>query len=237
LFTWGRWKKLSSTRPLDAAFFKRHEDDISSNQRDRSRSSPGFTFRLAPDRPHSHAHAQCGLFESRRSSDAVRLRPGWRRRAAIRHRAVRTKGALSTKTAKLMVFKLVDAPAKTRRRFGRIDSQHPSGPAGSSHGGHLSGRAARGSVAPRKMACRAAVGFIFVGSRPSTRAPANCPRWPMPRTKLGTTASTSRKRLRGDDKFHSGGSGGRACGLGRAGTPIDREAALAAFPPCGGWNH
>jgi hypothetical protein len=30
-----------------------------------------------------------------------------------------------------------------------------------SHGGHLSGRAARGSVALRKMACRPAVGFIF----------------------------------------------------------------------------
>jgi hypothetical protein len=47
-----------------------------------------------------------------------------------------------------------------------------------SHGGHLSGRAARGSVALRKMACRPAVGFIFVGSRPSTRAHVLV--WPCP---------------------------------------------------------
>ena len=32
--------------------------------------------------------------------------------ATVRHRTVRTKGALSAKTAKLMVFKLVDAAAK-----------------------------------------------------------------------------------------------------------------------------
>ena len=51
-----------------------------------------------------------------------------------------------------------------------------------SHGGHLSGRAARGSVALRKMACRPAVGFIFVGSRPSTRAPVLV--WPMPSRRL-----------------------------------------------------
>ena len=35
----------------------------------------------------------------------------------VRHRTVRTKGALSTKTAKLMVFKLVTAAAKTWRRL------------------------------------------------------------------------------------------------------------------------
>jgi len=37
--------------------------------------------------------------------------------ATVRHRTVRTKGALSAKTAKLMVFKLVDAAAKTWRRW------------------------------------------------------------------------------------------------------------------------
>ena len=37
--------------------------------------------------------------------------------APFRHRTVRTKGALSQKTAKLMVFKLVQAAAKTRRRL------------------------------------------------------------------------------------------------------------------------
>ena len=37
--------------------------------------------------------------------------------ATVRHRTVRTKGALSTKTAKLMVFKLVTAAAKTWRRL------------------------------------------------------------------------------------------------------------------------
>ncbi|WP_246156745.1 IS256 family transposase [Aquicoccus porphyridii] len=37
--------------------------------------------------------------------------------AAVRHRTVRTKGALSQKTAKLMVFKLVQAAAKTWRRL------------------------------------------------------------------------------------------------------------------------
>jgi transposase-like protein len=35
----------------------------------------------------------------------------------VRHRTVRTKGALSQKTAKLMVFKLVQAAAKTWRRL------------------------------------------------------------------------------------------------------------------------
>jgi hypothetical protein len=35
----------------------------------------------------------------------------------VRHRTVRTKGALSAKTAKLMVFKLVNAAAKTWRRL------------------------------------------------------------------------------------------------------------------------
>ena len=37
--------------------------------------------------------------------------------ATVRHRTVRTKGALSPATAKLMVFKLVMAAAKTWRRL------------------------------------------------------------------------------------------------------------------------
>jgi len=37
--------------------------------------------------------------------------------ATVRHRTVRTKGALSQKTAKLMVFKLVQAAAKTWHRL------------------------------------------------------------------------------------------------------------------------
>ncbi|MBA2258465.1 MAG: IS256 family transposase [Acidobacteria bacterium] len=37
--------------------------------------------------------------------------------ATVRHRTVRTKGALSAKTAKLMMFKLVNAAAKTWRRL------------------------------------------------------------------------------------------------------------------------
>src|SRR5579864_6224865 len=37
--------------------------------------------------------------------------------ATVRHRTVRTKGALSTTTAKLMVFKLVSAASKTWRRL------------------------------------------------------------------------------------------------------------------------
>jgi transposase-like protein len=37
--------------------------------------------------------------------------------ATVRHRTVRTKGALSPKTAKLMVFKLINAAAKTWRRL------------------------------------------------------------------------------------------------------------------------
>ena len=37
--------------------------------------------------------------------------------ATVRHRTVRTEGALSQKTAKLMVFKLVQATAKTWRRL------------------------------------------------------------------------------------------------------------------------
>jgi putative transposase len=37
--------------------------------------------------------------------------------ATVRHRTVRTKGSLSATTAKLMVFKLVTAAAKTWRRL------------------------------------------------------------------------------------------------------------------------
>jgi hypothetical protein len=37
--------------------------------------------------------------------------------ATVRHRTVRTKGALSQKTAMLMVFKLVQAAARTWRRL------------------------------------------------------------------------------------------------------------------------
>lgn len=37
--------------------------------------------------------------------------------ATVRHRTVRTKGSLSSKTAKLMVFKLIDAASKTWRRL------------------------------------------------------------------------------------------------------------------------
>ena len=37
--------------------------------------------------------------------------------ATLRHRTVRTKGALSPATAKLMVFKLVIAASKTWRRL------------------------------------------------------------------------------------------------------------------------
>ena len=37
--------------------------------------------------------------------------------ATVRHRTVRTKGALSQDTAKLMVFKLVMAASKTWRRL------------------------------------------------------------------------------------------------------------------------
>jgi putative transposase len=37
--------------------------------------------------------------------------------ATVRHRTVRTKGALSAKAAKLMMFKLVNAAAKTWRRL------------------------------------------------------------------------------------------------------------------------
>jgi putative transposase len=37
--------------------------------------------------------------------------------ATVRHRTVRTKGSLSAKTAKLMVFKLINAAAKTWRRL------------------------------------------------------------------------------------------------------------------------
>lgn len=37
--------------------------------------------------------------------------------ATVRHRTFRTKGALSQETAKLMVFKLITAAAKTWRRL------------------------------------------------------------------------------------------------------------------------
>ena len=37
--------------------------------------------------------------------------------ATVRHRTVRTKGALSQKTARLMVFKLVTAASRTWRRL------------------------------------------------------------------------------------------------------------------------
>ena len=44
--------------------------------------------------------------------------------ATVRHRTVRTKGALSQDTARLMVFKLVTAAAKTWRRL-KGESQLP----------------------------------------------------------------------------------------------------------------
>jgi transposase-like protein len=44
--------------------------------------------------------------------------------ATVRHRTVRTKGALSQETAKLMVFKLVMAAARTRRRL-KGENQSP----------------------------------------------------------------------------------------------------------------
>ena len=50
--------------------------------------------------------------------------------ATVRHRTVRTEGALSAKTAKLMVFKLVDAAAKTWRRL-KGENQLPKVIAGS----------------------------------------------------------------------------------------------------------
>ncbi|MGY3619340.1 transposase-like protein [Bradyrhizobium sp. USDA 10063] len=37
--------------------------------------------------------------------------------ATVRHRTVRTKGSLSPQTARLMVFKLIDAASKTWRRL------------------------------------------------------------------------------------------------------------------------
>jgi hypothetical protein len=37
--------------------------------------------------------------------------------ATVRHRMIRTKGALSQDTAKLMVFKLISVASRTRRRF------------------------------------------------------------------------------------------------------------------------
>ena len=49
--------------------------------------------------------------------------------ATVRHRTVRTKGALSQTTAKLMVFKLVMAAAKTWRRL-RGENQLPKVVAG-----------------------------------------------------------------------------------------------------------
>jgi transposase-like protein len=45
--------------------------------------------------------------------------------ATVRHRTVRTKGSLSQKTAKLMVFKLVLAAAKTWRRLKGGQNQLP----------------------------------------------------------------------------------------------------------------
>jgi hypothetical protein len=53
--------------------------------------------------------------------------------ATVRHRTVRTKGSLSPKTVKLMVFKLVSVAAKTWRRLkgevaqGRPRRQIPKG--------------------------------------------------------------------------------------------------------------
>ena len=46
--------------------------------------------------------------------------------ATVRHRTVRTKGALSQDTARLMVFKLVMAAAKTWRRL-KGQNQLPEG--------------------------------------------------------------------------------------------------------------
>ena len=44
--------------------------------------------------------------------------------ATVRHRTVRTKGALSQKTAKLMVFTLIRAAAKTWRKLNGTNLLH-----------------------------------------------------------------------------------------------------------------
>src|SRR5258705_1248615 len=53
--------------------------------------------------------------------------------ATVRHRTVRTKGALSAKTARLMVFKLVNAAPKTWRRL-KGENQLPRAPPSSQSG-------------------------------------------------------------------------------------------------------
>ena len=58
--------------------------------------------------------AHCDAGSGSRPPHQWRPRPSL---ANVRHRMVRTKGALSRKTAKLMVFKLVQAAAKTWRRL------------------------------------------------------------------------------------------------------------------------
>lgn len=67
-----------------------------------------------------------GVYLQARMEDGCRLHAGRHRRtsnpiesvfATVRHRTVRTKGSLSHKTARLMVFKLVMSAAKTWRRL------------------------------------------------------------------------------------------------------------------------
>ena len=58
--------------------------------------------------------AQCDAGSGSRPPHQWRPRPSL---ATVRHRTVRTKGALSQKTAKLMVFERVQAAAKTWRRL------------------------------------------------------------------------------------------------------------------------
>jgi transposase-like protein len=52
--------------------------------------------------------------------------------ATVRHRTVRTKGALSRKTARLMVFKLIMATSKSWRRLKGENQLPKSSPASSS---------------------------------------------------------------------------------------------------------
>ena len=61
-----------------------------------------------------------GLKSARRSTEAFAralLHQSHRERVRVRHRTVRTRGALSQDTARLMVFKLIMAAAKTWRRL------------------------------------------------------------------------------------------------------------------------
>ena len=87
--------RAAAEAAIDVFYSVKHDKAVACLTKDRERCSPSST---SPPSTGSSADIE-SMF------------------ATVRHRTERTQGALSAKTAKLMVFKLVNAAARTWRRL------------------------------------------------------------------------------------------------------------------------